>query len=328
MIIDLTETTTGQIQQALTQARRRLGGPAMGMVLTLVISTDEALQYDAIRAASQAGREHPCRVLGVITRDGRSRARLDAEIRVGENTPGETVLLRLYGPLGSHADSVVAPLLVPDTPVVTWWPGIAPEVPSGDPLGALAQRRVTDAAAAAEPVKVLGSLAATYRPGDTDFAWTRATPWRSLLAATLDQPHDEITGGLVAAEAGNPTAALLASWLSIALKVPFTNETSPGPGITEVRLATLAGEIALSRPDGRVAALSRPDQPDRMVALRRRDNPELLAEELRRLDPDEVYAETIAHFSLIMTADEQADDVGAMSRADDTGPMNTAEADR
>ncbi len=88
MIIDLTETTTGQIQQALTQARRRLGGPAMGMVLTLVISTDEALQYDAIRAASQAGREHPCRVLGVITRDGRSRARLDAEIRVGENTPG------------------------------------------------------------------------------------------------------------------------------------------------------------------------------------------------------------------------------------------------
>jgi glucose-6-phosphate dehydrogenase assembly protein OpcA len=302
MIIDLTDTTTAQIHQALTQARHRLGGPAMGMVLTLVIGTDEAMQYDAIRAASQAGREHPCRVLGVITRDGRPHPRLDAEIRVGESTAGETVLLRLYGPLGQHADSVVAPLLVPDTPVVTWWPGTAPEVPAGDPLGGLAQRRVTDAAAASAPVQTLCNLAASYRPGDTDFAWTRATPWRSLLAATLDQPYEEITSGMVAAEAENPTGALLAAWLSINLKVPFTVETSPGPGITEVRLTTQSGEIALTRPDGRVATLSRPGQPDRMVALRRRETAELLAEELRRMDPDEVYAEAAAHFALSRTS--------------------------
>ncbi len=298
MIIDLTDTTTGQVQQAVTEARRRLGGPAMGMVLTLVIGTDEALQYDAIRAASQAGREHPCRVLGVITRDGRSGPRLDAEIRAGENTPGETVLLRLYGPLGQHADSVVAPLLVPDTPVVMWWPGVAPEVPAGDPLGSLAQRRVTDAAVSEEPTHALTNLAASYRPGDTDFAWARATPWRSLLAAALDQPHEEITGGLVAAEEGNPTAALLSAWLAIRLQVPFTTETSPGPGITEARLSTLAGDIALTRPDGRVATLSRPGQPDRMVALHRRETTELLGEELRKLDPDEVYAEVIAQFAL------------------------------
>lgn len=298
MIIDLTDTTTGQVQQALTQARHRLGGPAMGMVLTLVIGTDEAMQYDAIRAASQAGREHPCRVLGVITRDGRASARLDAEIRVGETTPGETVLLRLYGPLGAHADSVVAPLLVPDTPVVTWWPGAPPETPSADPLGALAQRRVTDAAACAQPRHALSNLAAAHRPGDTDFAWTRATPWRSLLAAALDQPHEKITGGAVGAEADNPTAALLAGWLSICLAAPFSTQTSAGPGITEVRLSTVAGDIALTRPDGRIATLSRPGHPDRTVALHRRDTTELLGEELRRLDPDEVYAEAIGHFAL------------------------------
>ena len=73
MTIDLTDTTTAQIQQALTQARHRLGGPTMGHGLTLVIGTDEATQYDAIRAAGQAAREHPCRVLGVIKRDARSR---------------------------------------------------------------------------------------------------------------------------------------------------------------------------------------------------------------------------------------------------------------
>ena len=66
MTIDLTDTTTGAIQQALTEARRRMGGPASGMVLTLIIVTDEAAQYDAVRAASQAGREHPSRIVAVI----------------------------------------------------------------------------------------------------------------------------------------------------------------------------------------------------------------------------------------------------------------------
>lgn len=294
MTIDLTDTTTGQIQQALTQARHRLGGPAMGMVLNLVIDTDEAMQYDANRAAAEAGREHPCRVLGVITRDPRARPRLDAELRVGENSPGATVLLRLYGPLGEHADSVVAPLLVPDTPVVTWWPGVAPEIPVSHPLGALAQRRVTDVVMSPEPTQALAILAASYEPGDTDLSWARATGWRSLLAAALDQPHDEISGGVVDAEDGNPTAALLAAWLSVKLGLSIATRTSPGPGITVASLTSTGGEIAISRSDGRVATLSRTGQPDRTVALRRRETSDLLAEELRRLDPDEVYAESVA----------------------------------
>ncbi len=133
MTIDLTDTTTGAIHDALTQARRRMGGPTSGMVLTLIIVTDEAEQYDAVRAASHAGREHPSRVLAVITRRPKAESRLDAEIKVGETGPGETILLRMYGPLGQHADSVVAPLLAPDVPVVTWWPDDAPTAPAGRP---------------------------------------------------------------------------------------------------------------------------------------------------------------------------------------------------
>jgi len=294
MMIDLAQTSTGQIHDALRQARQRLGGPASGMVLTLVIVTDETAQYDAVRAASEAAREHPCRVLAVIIRRPESGSRLDAEIRVGEASPGETVLLRMYGPLGQHADSVVLPLLMPDTPVVTWWPGIPPKVPAADPLGALAQRRITDAAAAGEPRHCLETLARGYRPGDTDLSWTRATSWRTLLAATLDQPHGTITGGAVAAEQGNPSADLIASWLSTRLAVPFETEVSAGPGITGVTFATADGDISLTRPDGRVALLRRPDQPERKVSLHRRETSELLSEELRRLDPDEVYAESIA----------------------------------
>src|SRR6266851_3951596 len=264
MNIDLTETTTGAINDALRQARVRLGGIASGMVLTLVIVTDEGAQYDAARAAAAAGRQHPCRILVVIIRRPEQRSRLDAEIRVGETSPGETVLLRMYGPLGQH--------------------------------------RITDAAATAAPHDVLSMLASGYTPGDTDMSWTRATPWRSLLAATFDWPTGEVTGGTVSAEAGNPTADLLAAWLSLRLGASVATEPSAGPGITEVRFTTAEGDIVISRPDGRVAHLSRPGQPERRVALHRRETTELLEEELRRLDPDDVYAEVLATFRHVLVA--------------------------
>jgi len=298
MMIDLTDTSTRAIHDALTRARDQMGGPTTGMVLNLIIMTDEAAQYDAVRAATQAGREHPCRVLGVIARDPTAESRLDAEIRTGEGAPGQTVLLRMYGPMSRHADSVVMPLLVPDTPVVTWWPRTGPSVPSADPLGLLAQRRVTDAAAASDPAEALAVLAEGYRPGDTDLSWTRASTWRSVLAATLDQPHGDITGGSVSAEPRNPSADLIAAWLTERLKAPFTREVSEGPGITEVRFGITDGDITISRPDGRTATLSRPGQQDRRVALHRRDTAELMAEELRRLNPDEIYGETLARFAV------------------------------
>jgi glucose-6-phosphate dehydrogenase assembly protein OpcA len=293
MTIDLTDTTTSSIHEALTQARRRLGGPASGMVLTLIIVTDESAQYDAVRAASQAGREHPSRVLAVITRKPKAESRLDAEVRVGDTGPGETILLRMYGPLGQHADSVVAPLLAPDVPVVVWWPDEAPPAPGTDPLGAVAQRRVTDAAASDEPQEMLQTLAKVYQPGDTDLSWTRSTPWRTLLAATLDQPYPQLLGGEVLAEPGNPTADLIAAWLGVRLGIPVHRGESAGPGITEVSFDTPEGKIMLARPDGRTATLTWPGRPERRVALHRRDAPDLIAEELRRLEPDEVYAETL-----------------------------------
>lgn|SRR5690606_21726441 len=331
MNIDLTGTTTRQIQDALTQARHVMGGPAVGMVLTLIIVTDESAQYDAVRAATEAAREHPCRVLTVISRDPRgSSSRLDAEIRMGETGPGETVLLRMYGPLAEHADSVVVPLLMPDTPVVTWWPGgKVPKVPAEDPLGTLAQRRVTDSYAARDRLGTLAQLAEAYRPGDTDFAWTRLTSWRSLLAAALDQKHDQITGGEVEAEPDSPSAELLAAWLSIRLGVPVTRMVSEGPGITGARLVTRSGDIRIHRPDGRVATLCRPGQPDRQVSLMRRPMPELLAEELRRLDPDDVYHEAAVRFAKDLAGGSTPggvarDPVSATAEAARTGPAREA----
>jgi glucose-6-phosphate dehydrogenase assembly protein OpcA len=297
MNIDLTDTTSSQINAALVKARRATATPAVGMVLTLVIVTDEGNHYDALKAASQASKSHPSRILVVIKRPGRSPrdrkiARLDAEVRVGE-TSGETVLLRLYGELANHAYSVVLPLLLPDAPVVVWWPEDAPEHPHGDLLGQLAARRITDAAPTEDPVATLGLRARTYAPGDTDLAWTRITPWRSVLAAALDQKHSKISSAIVEGEAYNPSAELLALWLGHRLRVPVERTVSDGPGLTAVRLVTSDGEICLDRADGSLAELAMPGQPDRHVALPRRGTSDLLIEELRRLDPDEIYEDTV-----------------------------------
>ncbi|MDX6350791.1 MAG: hypothetical protein QOF84_5581 [Streptomyces sp.] len=299
MNIDLTETTSSKINSALIKARRAAGSPAVGMVLTLVIVTDEGNHYDALKAASEASKEHPSRILVVIKRPGRSprdrrTARLDAEVRVGGDTgTGETVLLRMHGELANHAQSVVLPLLLPDAPVVVWWPEVAPENPSEDLLGKLAARRITDAAAAEDPVAALALRADTYTPGDTDLAWTRITSWRSVLAAALDQKHAELVGAVVEGEAYNPSTELLALWLAERLGVPVERRVSDGPGITAVRLSTADGEICLDRPNGSLAELAMPGQPDRHVALQRRNTAELIAEELRRLDPDEAYAAAV-----------------------------------
>jgi len=117
MKIDLTETTSSRINSALIEGRRAIGAPTIGMVLTLVIVTDEGSAYDAMRAATDASREHPSRILAVIKRPGRSardraRTRLDAEVLVGSDAgAGEQVILRLHGELVNHAESVVLPLL-------------------------------------------------------------------------------------------------------------------------------------------------------------------------------------------------------------------------
>lgn len=301
MTLYLPRTTTAQITEALMAERHSVGGGAMNMVLTLVIVTDEADHYDAVRAATEAGHEHPSRVLALIRRDPGAEPAIDAEIRrPGTSGPGEAVLLRLYGPLGEHADSVVTPLLVPDAPVVAWWPGPGPQDPAADPVGRLAQRRITDALRAADPVADLLGRIRNYRPGDTDLTWTRLTPWRSLLASTMDQPCGWVTSAEVAAEAHYPSAELLAAWLSDQLEVPVERTGSPGPGLTGVRLATDQGDIAITRVDGRVATLSRPGQPDQSVALAQRGASAALSEELRRLDADEIYESAAKHLGPLL----------------------------
>ena len=292
MIISLPDTTSAKISTELVRVRRRAGYPAQGMVLTLIIVCDESEFARALEASVAAGREHPSRILLVVTAAGRN-ASLNAEVHLGEGTPGEVVVIRMRGAVAAHPASVIRPLLLPDSPVVIWWSGKAPNNRAGDELAQLAMRRMTDAAASPRPLAALKARARDYTPGDNDLSWTRLTPWRALLAAALDQYPAKIKSVVIESERGNPSADLLAAWLHSRLKVEVTRQVSDGPGLTAVRMGTAAGDIAITRPDGLLASYAVPGQPERLVALKRRDFTDLISEELRRMDPDQVYEQAV-----------------------------------
>lgn len=294
MIVDLPDTNTGAINKKIVALREEGGAITLGRVLTLVVAPDsESLLEESIEAANVASREHPCRVIVVIPGDRlTTEPRLDAQLRVGRDAgANEVVVLRLSGPLANHASSVVTPFLLPDTPVVTWWPDLAPRVPAQDPLGKLAIRRITDATNGEDPLACIKSRLAGYTPGDTDLAWSRITYWRALLAATLDQaPYEPITSVLVSGLKEEPALDILAGWLAGRLDCPVSRAV----GELKVELTRASETIVLSRPQtGVTATLTRTGRPDAQIPLARRETRDCLAEDMRRLDADEIYLEAL-----------------------------------
>lgn len=294
MTLRLENTNASAVAAAIQAERHRKGSTASGMVMTLVIVTDEENQADATQAAQYSAGEHPCRILTVIPRPGRNIGpRLDAGISVGDSDgPGELVRLRLRGELSQHAESVVLPLLLSDTPVVVWWPTTHPTNVADDPLGRLASRRIIDTTEAEDFVAALASKKANMNRGDTDLSWTRLTPWRAALAATLDQPYEPITGASVHSQP-IPAAPLMRTWLEWRLEVPVTYVASTGPAINQIVVHTLGGDITISRPDGHMATVDRNGVSVKELFLPRREIKDLISEELRRLNPDETYEETM-----------------------------------
>nr|WP_284290905.1 6-phosphogluconolactonase [Angustibacter aerolatus] len=214
--------------------------------------------------------------------DRRGDDRLDAQARVGGDAgASEVIVLCLHGRLTKHGASTVTPLLLPDSPVVAWWPSNPPKVPSQDPIGRMAQRRITDAATARNPRRALADRRDGYAAGDTDLAWTRVTKWRGLLAAALDQPpYESVEQATVTGASDSASTDLLAAWLGDRLGCTLVRgRDGAGSGLHSVRLHRSGGSIDLVRSDGSVAVLVAPGQPDRRIPLPRRPLAECLAEE-------------------------------------------------
>ncbi len=296
MIVDLPDTTTSKISKKIMALREQGGVIALGRVLTLVVVTRSGLEEEAIEAANEASREHPCRIIVLTDAGASAPTRLDAQIRVGGDAgASEVILLRGYGELAEESESLVAALLLPDAPIVAWWPHGAPRNACQTSIGSIAHRRITDSANEPDPATALETIRRTYKAGDTDLAWTRLTNWRIQLAAVLDQVDDSpVTAVTVEGASDSPSTLLLAAWLTLALDVPVTIVADPaGTGIRRVRLTRPGGDIQLFRPGLTIAELTQPGQPAQRISLPRRSLKDCLAEELRRLDPDEVFGEVI-----------------------------------
>lgn len=292
MKIRMQDTTTSHVAKRLTQLREKGGVVALGRVLTLVISTDDAGIEPALEAANGASLEHPCRIIVLALGDTGGPTRLDAEIRVGGDAGASDVVVLWCSGANAQADeSLVAALLLPDAPIVVWWPGQPPAVPSATDLGRLAHRRITDSGASARAEAAVWGLRDGHRDGDTDLAWTRLTLWRIQLAGILDNlDARELTSVTVDGAPDSPSTLLLAAWLTLGLRIPVTIAHSKrGRGIRAVRLRRADGDIVLSRSQSEVARLYRQGRPVQRISLPRRSDQDCLAEELRRLDPDEVF---------------------------------------
>jgi glucose-6-phosphate dehydrogenase assembly protein OpcA len=275
MIVELPNTTVSKISKSLVQIREQGGAVALGRVLTLVIQTDSDNAETAIEAANAASREHPSRIIVLIDGTEGKEPKLDAEIRVGGDAgASEVVILRPVGEAASYPQSLVTGLLLPDAPVVAWWPDAAPEKISESPIGKIATRRITDALNQPDPKAFLKKLSQTYAAGDSDFSWTRLTLWRAQFAALLDQPpYEDIESVQVIGDMQNPSALLLAAWLRQQLSCPVAME--------------------ILRDQSNIAVLSQTNQPPKELSLPVRSLRDCLAEDLRRLDPDLAFEKVI-----------------------------------
>ena len=291
----LWDTTGTAVVTALGAERRGGGAVTSGLALTLVVVVDEPDVAEAEAAATIAASKHPMRMLLVIRRQVElPTPRLDAEVLIGGRLgPGEAVEMRMYGRLALHAESVTLPLLAPDAPVVTWWYGVPPERIAHDPLGVFANRRITDAVRAKDSMAVLRERALDYAPGDTDLSWTRITPWRAIMASAFDTATGVARSATVFGDNNDPSALLLAGWLSSRLGFYVPVEQKRGHKIVSVLISFDDDTTFEAVRDGGRMVLHRANQADTISPFADRSLGDLLAEELRRLDADQTFGDAL-----------------------------------
>jgi glucose-6-phosphate dehydrogenase assembly protein OpcA len=304
----LWDTTGTAVVKALAAERRTGGAVTSGIALTLVVVVSQEDVEEAEEAATIAASRHPMRMLVVVRRQIDAPVpRLDAEVTIGGRLgPGESVVLRMYGRLALHAESVTLPLLAPDVPVVKWWHGEPPEKIAYDPLGVFAERRITDARRATDPNLALHQRADDFAPGDTDLAWTRLTPWRIALASAFDGGRHAATSATVHGGCNEPSARLLAGWLTARLGIEVGVDGADDEPISGVEIGFANGKTTRATLEGASLVLRREGQQDSYMPFGERPLGELLAEELRRLDHDHVYAEALSTVTAISGLEERS----------------------
>jgi glucose-6-phosphate dehydrogenase assembly protein OpcA len=245
-------------------------------VLNLVIATAGGRAVDEVTATvGELTARHPNRAIVVGATPGATDELLDAWVQAHCQMPGpgrpqvccEQITIEARGSAVARVPGTVLPLLVPDVPVMLWWPRGEPfDSPIFSRMCDLADRIIVDSASFAAPEAGLSGLAALVaeRKAVSDLAWARLTPWRELIAQFFDAPamlaHLDTIERVtleVEARAGEPVdrtqALLLVGWLGSRLGWQLAAPAQDTGGVTQ---------LALARPGGaQIAVELRPVEP-------------------------------------------------------------------
>ncbi|HEU5100285.1 MAG TPA: glucose-6-phosphate dehydrogenase assembly protein OpcA [Roseiflexaceae bacterium] len=269
----LAEGEEGETHQAVTRT----------CVLNLIVVTGggRAAERATETVARLTGR-HPNRAFVISAAPNGRKDVLDAWVQTHCQMPspgrpqvcGEQISIEARGAAVDRVPGTLLPLLLPDVPVMLWWPR---GEPSDDPrflkFADYVDRVIVDSATFAKPEAGLVRLAALLSPDTSnrsagpgaanwsaganaaisDLAWSRLTPWRELTAQFFDAPAlvphlSEITRVTLEyeAHAGGPAdrsqALLLLGWLAARLGWAPGDAMSERSGITTLGMVAANGE--------------------------------------------------------------------------------------
>jgi len=260
----------------------------------MVCCPEPACAGRATKTIAEVTRVHPARVLMAVVDPSAAGDRLDASITAhctlapGAKS-GPRVCCEEISILASFAalprlPGVLLPLLLPDLPVVLWWPDEPHlEWPLSRGLTGASDLIVVDSRRFGDPAAQFRRLAALARP-IADLSWHRSRGWRELAAGMFDGPAFEeyparIERVTVESSAGPASARgagtfcaegmLLGAWVASRLKwhpAPLLSTTGPARGDASAR-------FPLARADGGKAEIilqqvPSEDTPGRITALR------------------------------------------------------------
>jgi glucose-6-phosphate dehydrogenase assembly protein OpcA len=258
----LAEDANDEKQQAVTRT----------CVLNLIVVTGGGRAAEhATETVARLTARHPNRAFVISAVPNARQDALDAWVQTHCQMPspgrpqvcGEQITIEARGAAVDRVAGTLLPLLVPDVPVMLWWPR---GEPVGDPrflrFADIVNRVIVDSATFAKPEAGLARMAALLDhdgspsgAGTTisDLSWSRLTPWRELAAQFFDAPAlvphlAEITRVAVDYEArtGETTdrsqALLLVGWLAARLGWRTAGPPSEQAGSTTLRLASATGD--------------------------------------------------------------------------------------
>jgi glucose-6-phosphate dehydrogenase assembly protein OpcA len=182
------------------EAAEHAAAEARASVCNLVtVVSDEAELGVVSNVLDRLSVTNPSRTLILLAQHTREADKLEAEVSAQERTESghrvstERVLLHAHGEPARHLASLATPLLIPDLPVILWWPG-RPQFdnPLFDDLCELADSLVVDTDEGFGDADLTRLLEVARRPKARasigDLNWARLMAWRHCAAQFFDMP--------------------------------------------------------------------------------------------------------------------------------------------